>query len=198
MNTRAPLLTAFGSFWIFMACGGRASSPNVESDACPFGAECATDVFEPEPSEPPEAELPETVVILELRQLGDASEPLAPLSCEYESRIKVNLAERIMIFSNCEASLGGRAGSNTTLEITDADVAVIESAFAELRSSEAVLCTSAREVMTLNVSTDTRPEPELLLAGEDHSACALPRLEQHEFVTGLDELRAVLLSFRAP
>jgi hypothetical protein len=34
--------------------------------------------------------------------------------------------------------------------------------------------------MTLDVSTDARPEPELLSRGEDHSGCALPRIEQHE------------------
>jgi hypothetical protein len=52
------------------------------------------------------------------------------------------------------------------VELTDADVAVIESAYAELQLSDTLQCTSAPEVMTLDVSTDTRPGAELLLAGE--------------------------------
>ncbi len=205
MHTRA-LLAVFGSFGVFLACGGRASSPNIEGDLCPSGAECSTDIFQPEPPEPPdvdlpeppEAELPGTVVILELRQIGDASKPQAPFTCEYESRIKVNLAERLLMFETCLSDDGqsvSRGGGN--VELTDADVAVIESAYAELQLSDAVQCTGAAEVMTLEVSTNTHPDPERLLAGEDHAGCALARLEQYEFVSGLDGFRAVLMWLRS-
>lgn len=191
MSTRALRVIAFGSFGSLVAFGGRASSLDVAAAPCEPGVDCAEQV--------PEAELPETVTILELRQVS-ASPPLAEnTSCEYESRIKVNLEERLMIYNTCSADA---SGSNVTYSsnftLTAGDISVIQSAYAELTLSDVEQCTSGPELMTLDVSTDARPGPELLLADDDHSGCALPHLEQHDFVAGLDELRSVLLSLRAP
>jgi hypothetical protein len=203
MSLRALfVVTAFGSFGSLVACGGRAFSPDLVAVTCEYGVDCADELPEPEPPETPEPELlPETVTILELLEIGDVSASQAQIDdCDlyqYRSRIKVNLEERLLMLNWCSTDESGSMdalyGSNFIL--TDADVATIESAYADLQLSAAEQCTSGPEIITLDVSTDTHPEPERLLADDDHSGCALPLLEQRDFVTGLDELRSVLLSF---
>lgn len=101
------------------------------------------------------------------------------------------------MLGSCEVDGDVSSGTGATRELLDADIERIESAYQRVRPSSADRCTSGAAVITLEVSVDSRPEPELLLADDDHSGCALPHLDGRRFVSGLDQLLAVLGSIGA-
>ncbi len=195
MNPRSgTIFRTFGSFVLIAVagCGGLASSR--ETSDPPPSDELSNEVAEHIPEEVT-VEMPPLFDVLELRQLSDRAVPDGSLlGCDYATRIKVNRVTGHLITGACEVDANGRsatAGGSDLL--TSAQLAGVEDAYRQVRTSRAHKCSRGASILTLAIEVDRDTSRErLLFADDDHAGCPLPGVTAMSFVSGLFELSAKL------
>lgn len=191
-HSRRPGVTRLGTIVLvaITGCGGLASNRET-------GEPEASDDAREEPSNeaPEEAQeqMPRLFDVLELRQLSVTAVPDGSLlGCDYLTRIKVNMLTGHLITATCDPT-GSRASTGGGGMLGPAQLAAVEEAYRQVRSSSADNCSSGASFLTLALEIDHETSRErLLFADDDHAGCPLTGVTTTSFVSGLFELSAKL------
>jgi hypothetical protein len=131
---------------------------------------------------------------MELRHFGEVPWADMPgLTCrdiDYSLRLIVIERTRHLTVERCTWQPDGYGLSTSTRELSPLEMDLVRVAYGELELSRESECAPDAEVITLGL--DPPDGPEMLFADEEHSACPATRVGGSSYVSGLNELFAMM------